>query len=127
MWHRKRMRLAYLAVLLLGCGDRSERAVATSTKARDAGTVAIDAGAPAPIVRASHTGEIAIVAAADDAGAALTSDQNGELRFWPSLDGANEPVVIHGNHPVDLALARERDGYVAALLDAASGIELVRI
>jgi hypothetical protein len=123
MWHRNGMVPRSLVVIALcACGDRSEAPVRTSPAA-----VIADAGVQAPLVTAPHTGPIATVAVADHADAAITADETGELRFWPALDGTREPVVIRGRAASDLALARDHDGHLAAVLDAAGGLELLHI
>jgi hypothetical protein len=119
------LRHSIVVVALCACGDRSEPVTATPTVPVIG--VPVDAGAPPRIVTATHSGQIANVAISDRADAAISSDENGELRFWPKLDGTREPVVIGGRVPVELALAREHDGHVAALLDSAGGIELLHI
>ena len=132
MWHRSAMVGRSLLVLALAaCGTRESEPIATTGSApkitADGAPATIDAGAPLPIATATHGGAIAVVAVVDRGDAAISADENGELRFWPRLDGTREPVVIRGRAPVELALARERDGYVAALLDAAKGVELLHL
>lgn len=128
MWHRRRMpRLAVIALAICGCrGESAERtapATAPAPVARDAGAAEIK---PGPIITAPHSGQIAVVAVGDRGDVAFTADDNGELRFWPSLDGKREPVAMGTQLPTDLAIAREHDGFVAALLDTADGITLLR-
>lgn len=122
MWHRSRMRGALL--VLAACSDRTMPAVVASAPpevTRDASAVL------PPVIRAPHGDEIALVAVTADARVALSAGDGGELRFWPALDGSTEPVVIRGSVPTALALARERNGFVAALLDAASGVEILHL
>ncbi|MDQ3339001.1 MAG: hypothetical protein M4D80_27895 [Myxococcota bacterium] len=121
------LRRSLVVVALCACGDRSEPATPTPSSPGPVTGAPSDAGAPQRIVTATHSAQIANVAVSDRADAAISADETGELRFWPKLDGTREPVVIGGRAPVDLALAREHDGYVAALLDSAGGIELLHI
>jgi hypothetical protein len=125
MWHRSWMLRCSVVLALAACGDRG---APVATERATPVPIAADAGlAPQPVLPAPHGAEIALVAVTDDARAAITSDDNGELRFWPSLDGKQEPVVLRGHAPSDLVLAREHDGFVAALLDAATGIEVLHL
>ena len=113
---------------LAACGTRNSEPIATTGSApKVAADAAIDANTPTYVVTAPHSGQIAVVAVADTGDVAISAGENGELRFWPRLDGTREPVVIRGHAPVELALAREHDGHVAALLDAANGVELLHI
>ncbi|MGE0400260.1 MAG: hypothetical protein AB7T06_26325 [Kofleriaceae bacterium] len=85
----------------------------------------------APIVEerprvAPHSGAIERIAVTDDGKAAYTIDTFGQARLWLSLDGTREPVIARGGRAVQVALGRTDDGFVAALLDQAGGIELVR-
>jgi hypothetical protein len=130
MWHRRPMlQQSLVLVALCACGDRGEPGSSISTSPPPVPGAPIDALSDQPqrIVTAPHSGTIAHVAISDRADAAISSDDTGELRFWPKLDGTREPVVIRGHAPVDLALAREHDGHIAALLDSAGGIELLHI
>lgn len=111
-------------LVVTACGHRSEPTQASPPLQAPA---SLDAGPPQPIVTATHGGQIATVAVAERGDVALSADENGDLRFWPALDGTHEPVVVRGSAPIDIALAREHDGHVAALLDAANGIELLRV
>ena len=109
-----------LVLAVVACGERGEPEVPPPRP--------IDAAiAPGPVIHAPHGGQISVVAVTDDASAALTLDDSDGLRLWPALDGTREPVVVRARPAIDLAIAHERDGLVAALLDAANGIELVRL
>lgn len=121
MWRRS----ATCVLLVAACGER-DAPVATESAPPPA-PIAIDAGVRQPVIASPHGAEIALVAITDDARAALTSDDGGGLRFWPSLDGTREPVVVRGHAPSDLVLVRAPDGFLAALLDAAKGIELLAL
>ena len=73
-----------------------------------------------------HSGAIERIAITDDGGAAYTIDTFGQARLWLSLDGTREPVVVRGGRATRVTLGRTDEGFVAALLDEAGGIELVR-
>ena len=114
------MRLTFLCVLV-ACGDRKPV------------TAPITAPMPAPVVEPAtppvtspHTGGVQLVATTDRGDAALSVDNHGAVRLWPALDGSIEPVVVHAAAPKQLALARDGTGLVAAILDDAGGVELIR-
>jgi hypothetical protein len=119
------MRLALLLSFASACGSHAETTAQAQPAAQ--GSVTVDAGVPKQVITATHAKTVALVAVTDDGKAALTSDELGELRFWPTFDGLHEPVVVHGRAPVEVALARAADGFVAALLDNAGGIELLQL
>jgi len=113
------MRLASICVLaLVGCHDADAPApapVVTPAQPRD------------PVLRAPHSRVIRLVAIADGGDAALSADDGDELRLWPSLDGKHEPVVVPGRAGRQIALGRVGDGFVAALLDASGGAEVIAL
>jgi hypothetical protein len=67
------------------------------------------------------------VAVTDEGDAAITVDQIGDLRLWPTLDGRREPVPVHGAHPVSLAIGHVGDELVATGLDEAGAVTLLRM
>jgi hypothetical protein len=104
--------LARLAVvwMVAACHGRSARPVS-------------ETGVP---LSAPTGGVIALVAVTDRGDAALTADSFSELRLWPTLDGTREPVVVRGPRAKQLALGRDRGGLLAAIVDEASDVELLR-
>jgi hypothetical protein len=117
------MRLVALACLIAACSGIDAPA--------ELSAVAVAVTAP-PITRAPppltapHGERIAAVAITDRADAALTMDEAFELRLWPTLDGAHEPVVVHGPRAVQLALGRAPAGLYAAILDPAGNVSVLR-
>ncbi|MDB4954257.1 MAG: hypothetical protein JWO36_1826 [Myxococcales bacterium] len=75
-----------------------------------------------PAISAPHGGVIEIVAITPDATAALTSDELGGSRLWPTLDGTREPLLVQLPNARELAFTRRADGYAVIALDAAGGI-----
>ena len=75
-------------------------------------------------IESPHGGPIAMVAETPDGTAAITSDELGGMRLWPALDGTREPCVVDLSPPRDLAIARHRDGFLVATIDAAQGLAL---
>lgn len=68
-----------------------------------------------------------LIAATSDGRAAVTADSTGGMRLWPTLDGTREPIVVHGPMPAELAIAREGQGFVVAVTDAADHVVLLRL
>lgn len=73
-----------------------------------------------------HSGAIERIAVTDDGTVAYTLDTFGQGRLWLALDGTREPIVARGGRATRVALGRTDDGLVAALVDEAGGLELVR-
>ena len=78
-------------------------------------------------VRGSHGGAIRTIAITADGRAAVTADATGGLRLWPALDGTREPVAIHAQRAVALAIAHDGGGHAVAIVDSADHVELVRV
>lgn len=71
-----------------------------------------------------HGGAITDLAVTADGTAAVTSDDLGGHRLWPSLDGQFEPRVIELPAPSQLAIARDPKGFLIGLIDEAGGLVL---
>jgi len=69
-----------------------------------------------------HGAPIDILAIADGAKAALTGDELGGMRLWPTLDGSREPRVVDLPRAKRLAIGAHGDGFVAALVDEVGGL-----
>ena len=80
------------------------------------------APAPGGSVVAPHGGLVEIVAITPDGQAALTSDELGGHRLWPTLDGSHEPVVVQMPAARELAISRHQGGYSLVALDGVGGI-----
>ena len=74
------------------------------------------------MLHAPHGSVIDQIAVTDSGDAALTSDEDGALRLWPSFDGKHEPVVIAASSALQISIARSGDGLLLALLDRVGGI-----
>jgi hypothetical protein len=74
-----------------------------------------------------HGGHIAQVAITDNADAALTLDNTGGVRLWPALDGSRTPVPVSVMAPAQLALAHAGRDLLAAFLDEAGSVRLMRL
>lgn len=78
-------------------------------------------------IEAPHGGAIALIAETPDGTAAISSDELGGMRLWPTLDGTREPCVVDLGTPRDIAIGRHHDGFFLALIDAAHNLTLVVI
>lgn len=76
---------------------------------------------------APHEALIDLITVTGAGDAALTADERNGIRLWPTLDGTREPVVVRLVAPRELALGRDAHGFIAASLDDAGGIALVRL
>lgn len=108
-------------LLAIGCNHEVERdAVATPAPVSAA-------RATSPSVRgAPHAGSIREVSVTDEGDAALTIDDAGTVRLWPSLDGTREPISVVAPAAARAALVRDGDGWLAGLLDDAGSAHLLR-
>ncbi len=116
---RPRFLALLLAVLLLACRGGAP-----------AGPGAVTGAATAPAPRpqtAPPSGAIHTVAITEAADAAITADDGGGWRLWPTLDGTRPPVVLHASAPRRVVLGRDGAGLVAGVLDDAGAIELIRM
>ncbi len=80
---------------------------------------------PARPIHAIHGAPIALIAITAEGDAAVTADELGAFRLWPSFDGTKEPLVIQAQAPRALTIAHDRDGFAIAVLDRAGLIEIV--
>ena len=83
---------------------------------------------PAPgLVAAAHDRPIATFAVTDDGGAAVSVDDRGGMRLWPSLDGTHEPVVVPSEPVIEvLAIARDGDDVVIAAAGPLGQLDVIR-
>jgi hypothetical protein len=82
---------------------------------------------PRPVIEAPHTGQILELALSPDGAAALTVDELGGLRLWPSLDGKQEPRIVSLPAPKQLAVARMQNGFVVVSLDEVGGLYIAKL
>ena len=113
--------LRWLILLAAGCGG--DRTLAPPPR-ETAGARPVAAAA---LRHAPHSGGIVLVAATEQGEAAFTIDDHGQGRLWPALDGEHEPVVVLVPPARDVVLVTQRDGMLAAVLDRAGGLELIRL
>jgi hypothetical protein len=110
-----------LLALVAACGQQDERVVVVST-------VPAAPATPDPIVKGvPHGGQITHVALTEQADAALTFDNTGGVRLWPALDGSRTPVPVATVAPDQLALSHAGRDLLAAILDEAGSVRLMRL
>lgn len=73
-----------------------------------------------------HGGQITHVAVTERGDAAVTVDNLGGLRLWPSLDGKHEPVPFTINGADALAITHAGDELLVGVVDQAGAGHLVR-
>ncbi|HET9992736.1 MAG TPA: hypothetical protein VFQ65_29580, partial [Kofleriaceae bacterium] len=111
------MRRLILTIQIAACSGSS--VTPDATEAPPAPHAAIVHGAPGSAID--------IVAATADGRAAVTQDAAGNTRLWPTLDGSAEPIVLRITAAAELAVVRDGDTFLVASLDAAGGLQLVRV
>ncbi|MEO8843510.1 MAG: hypothetical protein ABI591_19425 [Kofleriaceae bacterium] len=127
------MNRTWAVLLVAACGTPSKPAPRVVVPPPIAAPVpppsAAMSGHPDPRMKieAPHGGPIALVAETPDGTAAITSDELGGMRLWPTLDGTREPCVVDLATPRDIAIHRHHDGFFLALVDAAQNLTLVVI
>ena len=113
--------------IVAGCSPsaepRSQAAVPSPVEATPVEAVA----KPPPVTSAPHGMPITLLAVTEQVDAAVTADAGARLRIWPRLDGSQEPVVVIGGEPRQLAIARDGVTLLIAILDTARNLELVRV
>lgn len=70
---------------------------------------------------AGHTANIDLVAVSADGKAAVTRDQIGGVRLWPSLDGEVEPIPIPERGAQAISVESRKGGHIVGIVDAAGG------
>jgi hypothetical protein len=108
-----------IAALALACGHREE---ATMTPR----AIPASVRAPDPIVPGvPHGGSIVAIAMTEAGDAALTVDDLGDARLWPSLDGKRPPIPVDAVGVAQVALGHAGDNLLAAFLSEAGDVLLV--
>jgi hypothetical protein len=133
------VRTALVALALVSCASPA-RAPEPSRPGDPAGSAAeqgahrSDGVAPIPtvhaardIVEAPHGGIIVTLALSPDGQVALSADELGGVRLWPSLDGTREPRIVEMPIPKQLAIGRRTGGLMAAALDEAGGLYIAKL
>jgi hypothetical protein len=80
-----------------------------------------------PMIEAPHGGAIATLGVAADGTAAISCDDQGGIRLWPTLDGSVEPRVVDLPQPRELAIGRHGAGFEVALLDDVGGLVIASL
>ena len=123
---------AVLAVSLGGCPNRhpeTEDPTAGAVEGSDEGD---DEGEGTVVstwehAGAGHTSNIDLVVLSSDGKAALTRDQIGGTRLWPTLDGSREPIIIPVQGPQQLSVQSLEDGFTVAQPGATSRVAWTKV
>jgi hypothetical protein len=115
------MRRLVPVLLAIGCNHDAARDAVVAPAQMPASTDASTRARGAP-----HAGTIREVTVTDDGGAALTLDDADTVRLWPVLDCTREPIPVVAPAPAGVALLRDGDSVVAALLDDAGSAHVLR-
>ena len=127
------VRHALVSALLLACSPNpiadtgpTPAPVAPATPA-----AAVPAKQPNPLAHprpaAPHGSTISVLALTDDGDAAISGDDLGDMRLWPTLDGKSPPIPVKGFRPVRLALGKANSVLVVGAIDAAGSAWLARL
>jgi len=87
--------------------------------------VAVGVHSPDPVAPVTHGGTITAVAVTEAGDAALTLDDLGGVRLWPSFDGKHPPLPVAVSGVEQLALGRTGDHFLAAFLSDAGDVLLL--
>ncbi|CAN5765814.1 hypothetical protein BH11MYX3_BH11MYX3_18230 [soil metagenome] len=98
--------------------------VPTSTTADGQTAPVVRTGARTRSIEAPHGGAIATLAVTPDGKAAVSVDELGGVRLWPTLDGTSEPRIVDLPVPRQLAVMPEPRGFLIAMLDEVGGLVL---
>lgn len=124
---RRGLALAAAATLCVACGrDKPTTDPSTVVDPADPG--------PDPLAVShwerpgvGHTSNIDKVALSADASVAVTRDQIGGTRLWPTLDGTREPIALPISAPQQFSVQPHPEGITAAAVDAAGGAKIFGI
>lgn len=119
-----------LVIALIGCGQPKHPTVSEPVVVVPDAAVAADAPGSVLVrldgkrrkIEAPHAGIIRRLAVSADGTAALTEDELGGIRLWPTLDGSVEPRLVDLPQTRGLAIAPEPRGFVVAALDQVGGV-----
>lgn len=78
-------------------------------------------------IEAPHAGSIHTIAITPDGTAAISSDELGGIRLWPTLDGTREPRVVELAEPKALAIGTWPDGFTVVVLDQVGGLVIADV
>ncbi len=122
----------WAVVAVAACGAKAAEQGPASGSSRAPIAISVDAGvAPPPAppsyrIEAPPGGTIVQLAVTPTADAALTVDDAGEVRLWPTLDGKHPPIAVELPPATALALHKSGNEFVA-LLGLIGGAVVVRI
>jgi hypothetical protein len=115
---RRLLPVLLMCLATAGCERTAERFSVASLDRRHGGPLV--AGTP-------HGAGIDVVAIAETGDAALTADELGMVRLWPSLDGTRQAIPLAVMAPAQLALGTRDNELVATLVDRARSARVLRL
>jgi hypothetical protein len=129
------MKLA-LVLVLVGCSAPAKTTKVSTPPRATQLTEQAPGVPPAPVptqhklhdvMEAPHAGSIVQIALTPDGTTALTSDELGGIRLWPTLDGSTEPRVVDLPMPKQLAIGRRAGGFTIVSRDEVGGLYIARL
>ena len=75
----------------------------------------------------AHTGTIDAISICPDASCAMTRDNVGGLRLWPTLDGSTEPQPIPVRGALQFAAAKAGDHWTAFVVESSGGARIFSV
>jgi hypothetical protein len=137
MWAMPREAAAVATIVAVtlataACGSRDERIPRTA--GAPVGQLAavpatpVERG-PDPVAKGvPHGGAIVALAVTEEGDAAITVDDLGSVRLWPTLDGTRAPIPIPvASAPGQLAIAHSGRDLLVAIVDGAGGVQIMRL
>jgi hypothetical protein len=115
------VRLIAFATCAVACARIDSPGPDTPVKQRS------QAGAEPIAPGALHGGRVVMTAVAESGNAALTADDIGELRVWPTVDGTRPPLPLRTLAPATRIAIASGDDLVVALADAANDVTVMRL
>ncbi|HEY5950337.1 MAG TPA: hypothetical protein VIV40_32810, partial [Kofleriaceae bacterium] len=79
------------------------------------------------VAEAPHGGQIMTLAVSPDGATALSADELGGVRLWPTLDGKTEPRIVDMPLAKRLAIGKIAGGFSAVALDEAGGLYVAKL
>lgn len=111
---------ALIALVFGACSGESEPVANACPTVQAAVAQAPRAGVP-------HAANIREVATTDAGDAAISLDDAGGIRVWPTLDGTREPIALDVQAPIQIALAPTGVDLLAGVVDQSGSAQLLRV
>ena len=125
MQSRCAMRTSFIALAVLAACAPAPAQDAPASKSEQVATVVAPAPERIP-TGVPHGGIINRVAVTEQGDAAVSVDNVGGLRLWPTLDGSREPVPFSVNGAESLAISHAGAELLVGVGDQAGAVQLLR-